>query len=126
MKIIADLHRAFSKARFRLLDLATIQDIPTARFNVLAGELRDCGWRNISEYDGFDAWVDYGRITLRRGRRKLTLEWDNWTEGSVEGPRAEVESIAATFGFAVSYQWRWAEYDKSSAPAKTASNRWAQ
>jgi len=110
-EVIAKGLRTLAKIRFRLLGLATIKDIPTDRFNDLIGQLMASGWRCTSEYSGFDAWIDYGKIKLRKGRYKLTLEWDNWTEGSVEGPRNVVEDIAREHQLSVSNEWRWSEYD---------------
>lgn len=112
MNPLAVLLRSLAKARFRLLGHATIKDIPTDRFNHLIVWLRDDGWTIRGHYQGVDAWIDYGRLTLVRGRVRLLLEWDNWTEGSVEGPRRVVEAIAAEQGFEVCDQWRWSEYDE--------------
>ena len=109
----ARISRALAKARFRALGLATIKDIPTDDLRKLVAALRSAGWRKTAEYDGFDAWIDYGEITLRRGFQKLTVEWDNWTEGSVEGPRTTIEKIASDFGFTVTDAWRWSDYDSS-------------
>lgn len=86
MNAIATILRALSKARFRILGLATIKDTPTERFNGLVKELVELGWHQVSEYDGVDAWIDYGCITLRRKGAKLKLEWDNWTEGASRAP----------------------------------------
>ena len=113
MAALAKLLRSLSKLRFRILRLATIKDIPTEQFNALIVRLQSRGWRKASEYAGFDAWIDYGRIHLKKGAKKLTLEWDNWTEGSIEGPREIVEAIARVEGLAVSREWRWSEYDQS-------------
>ena len=110
--MLARSMRAVAKMRFRALGLATIKDLPTARLNRLVEELVATGWRKTSEYDGFDAWIDYGRIILRRDGVRLTLEWDNWTEGSVEGPRRAVEAIAEEHRLAVTHEWRWAIYDE--------------
>ena len=111
MNIVARVIRGVAKVRFRNMGLATIKDIPTERFNSLIQELAELGWRKVSEYDGVDAWIDYGCITMRRNRTKLKLEWDNWTEGSVQGPRRDVEAIANRFDFAVTHEWRWSEWD---------------
>ena len=108
---LAKCLRVLAKARFKLLGLATIRDISTDRFNDLVDRLVASGWRCKSEYSGFDAWIDYGKIKLRKGRAKLTLEWDNWTEGSVEGPRRVVEEIARENQLPISYEWRWSDYD---------------
>ena len=112
MTVLARWLRALAKLRFRALGLATIKDIPTKQFNELAEKLIAAGWRKTSEYEGVDAWIDYGRIRMRKGRVRLTLEWDNWTEGSIEGPRTVLEDIAHEFGMRVGHEWRWAEFDE--------------
>jgi hypothetical protein len=114
MRFLTRLLRSFAKARFRMLGLATIKDIPTDRFNRLVHELVAAGWRKTGEYDGFDAWIDYGRIRLRRGGVRLTLEWDNWTEGSIEGPRSVVKELGREFELPVILRWRWSDYDRAS------------
>lgn len=113
MNVLAKLLRVFPKWRFRVLGLATIKDIPTEEFNALAQRLIASGWKKTYEYAGFDAWIDYGRIKLRKDRSKLNLEWDNWTEGSIEGPRSIIESIARDNGYSVTHEWRWSEYDNN-------------
>jgi len=105
--------RALLKLRFKALGLATIKDIPTAEFNALAARLLTSGWKKTYEYAGFDAWIDYGRIKMRKDSKRLNLEWDNWTEGSIEGPRRVIEAIARDAGYSVTYGWRWSEYDES-------------
>ena len=107
MTWIAKFLRYCAKLRFKVMDLATIKDIPTEKFHRLTATLISSGWRKTFEYDGFDAWIDYGRIDLRKGRCSLKLEWDNWDEGSIEGPRAIVEGIARETGMALSNKWRW-------------------
>jgi hypothetical protein len=113
MNALARILRSISKFCFRILGLATIKDIPTERFNRLTKELLAAGWRKTSEYDGVDAWIDYGRIKLRKDDVRLTLEWDNWTEGSVEGPASVVERIGRESGLSVTREWRWSEYDEA-------------
>jgi hypothetical protein len=44
---------------------------------------------------------------------KLTLEWDNWTEGSIEGTRSIVEQMGLQFQLPVTHAWRWSEYDQA-------------
>ena len=111
MNLIAQFLRALAKLRFKLLGLATITDIPTDDFNRLVSDLVDEGWKPGGVYDGLDAWIDYGSLHLRKGRTRLLLEWDNWTEGSLEGPKKAVEAIASQHGYEVSNQWRWSIYD---------------
>lgn len=104
MHWLAQLLRRLAKLRFRLLNLATIRDIPTDQFTALARDLAAKGWRKYGEYDNFDAWIDYGSVSLRKGFTKLKLEWDNWTEGSIEGPRQIIEAIAKENGLPVTYE----------------------
>ena len=103
--------RALAKLRFKVLGLATIKNIPTDQFHSLIKTMIRDGWQKQSEYTGFDAWIDYGRVKIRRGRTCLKFEWDNWTEGSIEGPLSTIESIAKTAGLPVTNEWRWSEYD---------------
>jgi hypothetical protein len=110
--------RHATKLRFRMLGLATIMDIPTERFNALRAQLLSEGWAQTYEYTGIDAWIDYGCLKLRKGRDKLKLEWDNWTEGSVEGRHDLVAAIAEKIQLPASREWRWSEYDKRPANAQ--------
>ena len=64
----------------------TLSDIPTDTFNRIIKELLSQGWKKIDEYKGFDAWIDYGMVLLRKKNIKLKFEWDNWTEGEIYGP----------------------------------------
>lgn len=113
MRWLALILRSLSKLRFKLLGLATIKNIPTDRFKQLVSELTAAGWIKSNAYDGFDAWVDYGNIRLRKAGCTLNLEWDNWTEGSIEGPKKVIEALANEKGFRVTHEWRWAEYDNN-------------
>ena len=113
MKWPAKLLHSLGKLRFKMLGLATIKDIPTKRFNELITELTADGWLKSYEYQGFDAWIDYGKVRLRKAGCNLKLEWDNWTEGSIEGPRKIIENLFKRIGLPVIYQWRWSEWDKN-------------
>lgn len=71
----------------------SIKDIPTATFNAIVEELLADGWQTTDEYDGFDAWIDYGLLRMTRTGVDLKLEWDNWFEGVIEGPDEIVAAI---------------------------------
>jgi hypothetical protein len=114
---IARFLRGTAKARFRILGLATVKDIPGDKFKELASVLKAQGWRVSQEYSGIDAGLDYNCIRLRRGLRTLKCEWDNWSEWSVEGPRIVVEAVAAENNLKVSYAWRWGDYDRKRETA---------
>lgn len=107
MKFFADISRYLAIQRFKLLGLATIKDIPTDKFNSLIESMILSGWAKTYEYDGFDAWIDYGKVKLNKNGVKLTFEWDNWTEGSVEGPEKLISSIAGLHDLVVHKEWRW-------------------
>ncbi|MDJ0656135.1 MAG: hypothetical protein QNJ40_18375 [Xanthomonadales bacterium] len=111
MDIFPRLVRAVAKAKFRLMGLATIRDVPTDQFNALLQSLVDAGWQPQSAYSGVDAWIDYGRVVLKKGPKRLKFEWDNWTEGSIEGRKAVVTEFAAAHDLTVVNEWRWSEYD---------------
>jgi hypothetical protein len=112
MNWLARFLRTLAKVRFRLLRHSTIKDVPTDQFNDLIRSLIESGWTRTSEYDGLDAWIDYGYIRLRKNFTSLKCEWDNWTEGSIEGPRSVVEAIAARHGLSATRAWRWNDYDQ--------------
>lgn len=111
MKLVAKLLRSISKMVFHMRNHATIKDIPTGYFNSIIQRLKSEGWKQTHEYTGFDAWIDYGAVRLRKNGVALFFEWDNWTEGSIEGPRRIIEDFAKQHSLPVSYQWRWSEYD---------------
>jgi hypothetical protein len=111
MKFYAKFIRFFPKLRFKLLRLATIKDIQTDYFHTITEELLLSGWEKTYEYQGFDAWIDYGQITLKKGFVKLNLEWDNWSEGSFEGPSNIIRLIAKKHGLKAIKRWRWSDYD---------------
>lgn len=112
MNPLIRLLRSGAKLKFKALGLATITDISTEQFNSLLESLIDSGWRKTYVYDGFDAWIDYGQVKLGKDGAQLNCEWDNWTEGSVEGPASIIRDIASRHGLPVSNEWRWSLYDK--------------
>ncbi len=112
MNTIAKFLRGYSKLKFKVLGHATIKDIPTDQFKQFIESLISSGWEKTYVYDGFDAWMDYGKVKLKNNGCRLTFEWDNWTEGSIEGPAKEIEKFASKNNLNVTNEWRWAEYDE--------------
>lgn len=82
------------KLCFKSIELAIIEDIPTSDFNQITQELTSQGWKIVSTYVGIDAWIDYGYFKLKKDGVTLTLEWDNWTEGSIKGPVTFIKNFA--------------------------------
>jgi len=112
MNTIARILRGCSKLKFRFLGHATIKDIPTDQFNQIIESLISSGWEKTYVYDGFDAWIDYGKVKLKGSDCKFTFEWDNWTEGSIEGSAKEIEKLATKNNLQATNEWRWADYDE--------------
>jgi hypothetical protein len=71
----------------------TISDLPPFALRQALETLLRSGWMKTFEYDADDAWVDYARVDLRRGRSKLRLEWDLDSGGTVKGPRAVLDEL---------------------------------
>ena len=53
------------------------------------------------------------QIKLDNGECRLIFEWDNWTEGSIEGPAKETAKLASKNNLTVTNEWRWADYDEN-------------
>ncbi len=71
----------------------TIEGLPPFALRKAIDALLRSGWIKTFEYDREDAWVDYARVELRKGRFKLRLEWDQDSGGSVAGPREVLHEL---------------------------------
>ncbi|MEC3955810.1 hypothetical protein VMT65_22445 [Nocardia sp. CDC153] len=87
------LYAHISGVRERVLGMSEEKDIPTECFNELLEHYLANGWRRIYEYDGPDAWIDYGRVHLEHGKTVLRFRWNNYDEGSVAGSRKDIETV---------------------------------
>lgn len=74
-----------------------IDDVKSIAFNSIIEDLLDQGWAAKQTYNEFNAWIDYGRVILKKGGVKLIFEWDNWTEGVIEGPKKMILKIAKDY-----------------------------
>ncbi|MBA6302347.1 hypothetical protein [Colwellia sp. MB02u-14] len=99
MNPVVTLGRKTVDLKFKALGLKIIQDIPTDDFNRILEFHLNNGWIKTYEYDGFDAWIDYGKVKLSNEGRKLKFEWDNWSEGEISGKAKDIEALAAKFKF---------------------------
>jgi hypothetical protein len=75
------------------LEPRAVGGLPPFALRQTVDALHAGGWITTYEYDGEDAWADYARVDLRKGRSKLKLEWDQESGGSVEGPRAVLDGL---------------------------------
>ncbi len=98
MDLIAKLQKTLVHFRYALFGLAVIKDIPTEEFNSILKEHLDTGWNKTYEYNGVDAWIDFGRIDVNKGKCNLEFEWNNWTGGQITGPREAIEALAQKRG----------------------------
>lgn len=80
-------------------DHATLEAIDTEVGNRILESLKANGWRQVAQYSplAFDKGIDYDSYRLRRGLEELRLEWDNWFEWKLSGPRERIEEIAERF-----------------------------
>ncbi|MDO6720310.1 hypothetical protein Q4575_12910 [Psychrosphaera sp. 1_MG-2023] len=107
MNPVVTLGRKSVDLKFKAFGLKIIQDIPTDNFNrILEFHLKN-GWIKTYEYDGFDAWIDYGKVKLSNEGRKLKFEWDNWREGEISGKASDVEALAAKFNYTARETPNW-------------------
>ncbi|WP_051252688.1 hypothetical protein [Ferrimonas kyonanensis] len=107
MNPIIKLGRNIVDLKFKALGLKIIQDIPTDDFNRIIEFHINNGWVKTYEYDGFDAWIDYGKVKLSKEGFELKFEWDNWCEGEISGKAKDIEFLAAKFGLKATETPNW-------------------
>lgn len=72
---------------------AKIDGLPPFALRQAVDNLVRNGWIKSFEYAGDDAWVDYARVDLCKGRTKIKMEWDLDSGGTVAGPRAVLREL---------------------------------
>ncbi|TMP27458.1 hypothetical protein [Pseudoalteromonas rubra] len=107
MDPIIKLGRKIVDLKFKALGLKIIQDIPTDDFNRILELHIHNGWVKTYEYDGFDAWIDYGKVKLSKEGCELKFEWDNWCEGEISGKSKDIELLATKFGLKATETPNW-------------------
>lgn len=77
----------------------TLENIETEAGNRIIETLRAEGWKQVAQYSplAFDKGIDYDSYHLRKGEVGLKLEWDNWFEWKISGPREQLAEIARRF-----------------------------
>ena len=65
--------------------------------NEILEQLLGNGWVKLYEYDAIDAWIDFGKVKIKKNNTILTFEWDNYMEGVIIGNKNEIEQIAKQF-----------------------------
>jgi hypothetical protein len=75
------------------LEPGSIEGLPPFALHQTVDALLAAGWITTYEYAGDDAWTDYARVDLRKGRSKLKLEWDQESGGTIDGPRAVLAKL---------------------------------
>lgn len=77
---------------------ASITGVKTEIFGLVLAELQDEGWSAAYTYDGFDKGIDYDRVDLVNDGIKLKFEWDNWSEGIIQGPEKLLAALSERYG----------------------------
>jgi hypothetical protein len=93
MTWISEFVRYLSVLGDAKLEPGTIEGLPPFALRQTVEALQAAGWITTYEYIGDDAWVDYARVDLRKGRSKLKLEWDQESGGSIDGPQAVLDAL---------------------------------
>ena len=70
-----------------------VENVETRVWHRIIEDLAASGFVKVYEYGGADAGIDYSRYDLMDGGETLVFEWDNWSEGSVEGTPSRLEAI---------------------------------
>ena len=72
----------------------SIKSIKTQAGHNLMKALEENGWMLKSEYKNFvDKGIDYDFYIFQKGKSKVKLEWDNWSEWQVLGNERVLEEI---------------------------------
>jgi len=77
--------------------MKTITDIKTEVWNNIIETLIERDWKVTYKYDGIDAGIDYGAVTLEKGNQKIECTWDNWFEGEIQATEAILEKLREEF-----------------------------
>jgi len=93
MTWMTNLVRYIGVLRDPRLEPGAIEGLPPFALRKTLDSLLAGGWIKTFEYDGEDAWVEYARVDVRKGRSKLRLVWDPDSGGSVEGPRTALQEL---------------------------------
>lgn len=104
LNVLAALRRWLQRRRLErapvdTTDYVSVEMIDTEVGNEILDNLKADGWRQVAQYSpvAFDKGIDYDSYRLRRGLDELRLEWDNWLEWTISGPREIIDEIAQRF-----------------------------
>jgi hypothetical protein len=93
MAWIREIVRYLSVLSDTRLEPGMLEGLPAFALRQTLSVLKAAGWITTYEYNGEDAWVEYARVDLRKGRNKLNLAWDPECGGSIDGPQAVLEGL---------------------------------
>lgn len=102
--LLAKLHQWLQRRLLERMPVSTADHVSLEMIDTEVGDeildsLKAEGWRQVAQYSplAFDKGIDYDSYRLRRGLDELRLEWDNWLDWKLSGPREIVEEIARRF-----------------------------
>lgn len=72
-----------------------IEDIKTETWHQIIEDLKVLGFREIYQYGGMDAGIDYSRYDLMNEAddELIIFEWYNWTEGEIKATPSRLEAL---------------------------------
>lgn len=104
LNVLTTLRRWLQRRRLERTPVDTADHVSVEMIDSELGDrildsLKTEGWRQVAQYSplAFDKGIDYDSYRLRRGLDELRLEWDNWLEWRISGPREIIDEIARRF-----------------------------
>ncbi|MDO6540854.1 hypothetical protein Q4524_19880 [Alteromonas stellipolaris] len=89
--------KEFIKVKYKYLNKSIIENVDTDLFNEILEQFLDKGWEKIYEYDAFDAWIDFGKVKIRKNKNVIVFEWDNYMEGVITGNKNQINQVAKQY-----------------------------
>lgn len=72
-----------------------IEGIKTEIWHRIIEDLKGLGFKEIYQYDGMDAGLDYNRYDLmnQADNELVVFEWDNWMEGEIKAMPSRLAAL---------------------------------
>lgn len=101
-----------------MADPVSLEMIDTEVGNRILDSLKAEGWKQVAQYSplAFDKGIDYDSYRLRRGPVELRLEWDNWQEWTISGPRTTLGELARRFSLKSEFDEAPGQMTQGSSP----------
>ncbi len=74
-----------------------ISEVSIDALRTILSDYQKDNWRKVEDWWGVAGSVEYGVIKLQKENVTLKFDYDNWTEGNIQGPDALVQEIKAKY-----------------------------